>query len=251
MLMRPLNLFILLMLSLLLYSCGEETAMKEGSIHYELSIETNNETEDTLTAKSAESPFFGGYKIKVYMKDGKTLVNFNMMGGAVRMNSIITEQSDSVNMYVETMGQKFKVKYGVNSFANKGAEIVNVELIKDDRKTIAGYDTYRADVNMILDGQNIKSTVYITEEFYLAGNANKGMLNMEELMINTDKLNGVKGTILEQTINIAGSLLGEFTMKATEISTTVNDSIFEINEEEYTEITEETFKNLGGSLGLK
>lgn len=249
--MRTFNLFIVLMLGLLLYSCGDKAAIKEGSIHYELNVETNNETGDTTASKKVTgSPFFSGYKINVYMKPGITLVNFNIMDGAVSMNSIITEESDSVNMYVETMGQKYKVKYGGNSFANEEAKIIKVELFKDDRKTIAGYDTYRADVDMTLDGKNIKSTVYITEDFYLVANANKGMLNMEELMINTDKLNGIKGTILEQKINIDGSLLGEFTMKATEISTTVNDSIFEMNEEEYTEITEETFKNLGGSLGL-
>jgi len=250
--MRTFNLFIVSMLSLLLYSCTGNAEMKEGSIHYELNVETNNETGDTTASKKVTGfPFFSGYKINVYMKPGKTLVNFNIMDGAVSMNSIITEESDSVNMYVETMGQKYKVKYGGDSFANEEAKIVNVELFKDDRKTIAGYDTYRADVDMTIDGKNIKSTVYIAEDLRLVRNSNKGMANMKELMINADRLNGIKGTILEQKINIDASLLGEFTMKATEISTDVNDSIFDINEEEYTVITEETFKNLGGSFGLQ
>jgi hypothetical protein len=240
------------LLSLLLYCCGDNAAIKKGSIHYELNVETKNDTGDTTRSKKVTgSPFFGGYKINVYMKSGKTLVNFNIMDGAVIMSSIITEESDSVNMYVETMGQKYKVKYGGNSFTNEEVKIINVELFKDDRKTIAGYDTYRADVDMTIDGKNINSTVYITEDLRLFRNSNKGMANMKELIINADRLNGIKGTILEQKINIGGSLLGEFTMKATEISTEVNESIFDINEEEYTVITEETFKNLGGSLGLQ
>lgn len=237
--MKQIALFILLTLGLLFISCSDSNELNEGMIRYELTM--GNGDKDTLAERKNTFDLFTDMKMNIYFKDGKTLVESSMMEDAMKFKMLNDPEKQDSLIFIDMMGKKFKSPKDFNRSSNvDDVEISNVETFENDRKVIAGYDAYRIEITMNVKGEDLESTAYVTEEFYFDGKVNENMIQNQNFLIQTKDLMDIKGTVLEQTIT-SNSMFGSMIMTATEVSTTVDDSVFEINQDEYKSMPMDAF----------
>jgi len=240
--MKPIALFIVLSLGLLFISCSDSNELKEGMIRYELSL--GNAENDSLSNKKGAIDMFSEFEMNVYFKKGKTLVESNMMGGGMNFKVLYDPENQDTLVYLEMMGNKYKTKNASLSSNADNVVITDVEIFENERKDIAGYDAYKVVSSMEVDGKEMNSVAYITEEFFFDGKINTGMIQSEQALFDTEDLLGIKGTILEQMITTK-SIIGSIPVRilAAEISTTIDDKVFDINDEEYNPLPTDAFSN--------
>lgn len=240
--MKPIALFIVLSLSLLFISCSDSNELKEGMIRYELSL--GNAENDSLSNKKGAIDMFSEFEMNVYFKKGKTLVESNMMGGGMNFKVLYDPENQDTLVYLEMMGNKYKTKNASLSSNADNVVITDVEIFENERKDIAGYDAYKVVSSMEVDGKEMNSVAYITEEFFFDGKINTGMIQSEQALFDTEDLLGIKGTILEQMITTK-SIIGSIPVRilAAEIATTIDDKVFDINDEEYNPLPTDAFSN--------
>jgi len=240
--MKPIALFIVLSLGLLFISCSDSNELKEGMIRYELSL--GNAENDSLSNKKGAIDMFSEFEMNVYFKKGKTLVESNMMGGGMNFKVLYDPENQDTLVYLEMMGNKYKTKNASLSSNADNVVITNVEIFENERKDIAGYDAYKVVSSMEVDGKEMNSVAYITEEFFFDGKINTGMIQSEQALFDTEDLLGIKGTILEQMITTK-SIIGSIPVRilAAEIATTIDDKVFNINDEEYNPLPTDAFSN--------
>src|SRR6056297_3839476 len=240
--MKPIALFIVLSLGLLFISCSDSNELKEGMIRYELSL--GKAENDSLSNKKGAIDMFSEFEMNVYFKKGKTLVESNMMGGGMNFKVLYDPENQDTLVYLEMMGNKYKTKNASLSSNADNVVITNVEIYENERKDIAGYDAYKVVSSMEVDGKEMNSVAYITEEFFFDGKINTGMIQSEQALFDTEDLLGIKGTILEQMITTK-SIIGSIPVRilAAEISTTIDDKVFDINDEEYNPLPTDAFSN--------
>ena len=241
--MKPIALFIVLSLGLLFISCSDSNELKEGMIRYELSL--GNAENDSLSNKKGAIDMFSEFEMNVYFKKGKTLVESNMMGGGMNFKVLYDPENQDTLVYLEMMGNKYKTKNASLSSNADNVVITDVEIFENERKDIAGYDAYKVVSSMEVDGKEMNSVAYITEEFFFDGKINTGMIQSEQALFDTEDLLGIKGTILEQMITTK-SIIGSIPVRilAAEISTTIDDKVFDINDEEYNPLPTDAFSNV-------
>jgi len=240
--MKPIALFIVLSLGLLFISCSDSNELKEGMIRYELSL--GNAENDSLSNKKGAIDMFSEFEMNVYFKKGKTLVESNMMGGGMNFKVLYDPENQDTLVYLEMMGNKYKTKNASLSSNADNVVITDVEIFENERKDIAGYDAYKVVSSMKVDGKEMNSVAYITEEFFFDGKINTGMIQSEQALFDTEDLLGIKGTILEQMITTK-SIIGSIPVRilAAEIATTIDDKVFNINDEEYNPLPTDAFSN--------
>jgi len=240
--MKPIALFIVLSLGLLFISCSDSNELKEGMIRYELSL--GNAENDSLSNKKGAIDMFSEFEMNVYFKKGKTLVESNMMGGGMNFKVLYDPENQDTLVYLEMMGNKYKTKNASLSSNADNVVITDVEIFENERKDIAGYDAYKVVSSMEVDGKEMNSVAYITEEFFFDGKINTGMIQSEQALFDTEDLLGIKGTILEQMITTK-SIIGSIPVRilAAEIATTIDDKVFNINDEEYNPLPTDAFSN--------
>jgi len=240
--MKPIALFIVLSLGLLFISCSDSNELKEGMIRYELSL--GNAENDSLSNKKGAIDMFSEFEMNVYFKKGKTLVESNMMGGGMNFKVLYDPENQDTLVYLEMMGNKYKTKNASLSSNADNVVITDVEIFENERKDIAGYDAYKVVRSMKVDGKEMNSVAYITEEFFFDGKINTGMIQSEQALFDTEDLLGIKGTILEQMITTK-SIIGSIPVRilAAEIATTIDDKVFDINDEEYNPLPTDAFSN--------
>ncbi len=240
--MKPIALFIVLSLGLLFISCSDSNELKEGMIRYELSL--GNAENDSLSNKKGAIDMFSEFEMNVYFKKGKTLVESNMMGGGMNFKVLYDPENQDTLVYLEMMGNKYKTKNASLSSNADNVVITDVEIFENERKDIAGYDAYKVVSSMEVDGKEMNSVAYITEEFFFDGKINTGMIQSEQALFDTEDLLGIKGTILEQMITTK-SIIGSIPVRilAAEIATTIDDKVFDINDEEYNPLPTDAFSN--------
>lgn len=237
--MKQIALFTLLTFGLLFISCSVSNEINEGMIRYELSMGGSTD-KDTLAERKNTFDLFTDMKMNIYFKDGKTLVESSMMEDAMKFKMLNDPEKQDSLIYIDMMGKKFKSKDVNRNLNLDEVEISNVETFENDRKVIAGYDAYRIEITMNVKGKDLESTAYVTEEFYFDGKVNENMIQNQNFLIQTKNLMDIKGTVLEQTIT-SNSMFGSMIMTATEVSTSVDDSVFEINQDDYKSMPMDAF----------
>ncbi|HKK60930.1 MAG TPA: hypothetical protein VJ951_00120 [Bacteroidales bacterium] len=201
-------------------------------IRYDLSL--GNTEKDSLSDKKGSIDMLTDFEMSIYFKNGKTLVESSMMGGGLKYKVINGSAGQDTMIYVEMMGEKYKVKNVNFNSSPKNLVITDVEIFENDRKVIAGYDVYKVVATMDLDGKAINSVAYITEDFYFDGKINEELMQAEQFLFHTEDLLGIKGTTLEQIVT-SKSIMGSIPMRmvATEITNSIDKNVFEINGDEY------------------
>jgi len=181
-----------------------------------------------------------GTQTEVFFKGYAYVTSMDMMGGMVKTQTYVNEQSKSFDMLMDAMGQKYWINSDLdearNSENSKVAENAKVTYDKDDTKKILGYNAYR--VNIELPGQEgLAITGYVSEEIKTKANLMQGMESL--------KLNGYP---LEFTVNNPQM---KMTMTTVEINDKVDESRMEMRTEGFQKITMQEFtQQMGAGMGL-
>ncbi len=219
----------------------------EGSIKMEITdVESDNE------AVAAQLEMMKGTETDYAFNGKKSLVTSNMMGGMIKMQAMTEIATETSTMLFDMMGQKMMVESSKEDRAE--SEMQQKEAFKDmvvkydeaDTKKILGYDCVKA---VVTGGEEAPFTfeMYVTKELELDHKLIQGMQGLE-----------LDGFPLQYIMKMGSSpMMGggmSMTYSATEIETTLDDDVFNLNTEGYKKLTykefEEQMKGLGGGMGF-
>ena len=216
--MKKISIYSVLILSIILLSASVQAQKKitEGSVILKLEADESNEDQFQFGDNTMEY-YFSGAKIRCAMK---------MMGGLIVMQSIEDKSNEENNgFYVDHLGHKIEV------ISDSDAEVQlmtlpvmaegfeEVEYVKNDRKTILGYDCYKT---KILNNDGSSATYYITEKI------------LPKVIYRNKKANLLKGFPLELRMLANGT---EVVYTASELKKNSEVSDFELQRDQYTKMT--------------
>lgn len=240
--MNYLNLFTkctALMIFCFAISTGCLTAQKEISEgHLILKI-----TDVKMPGMDSDNPemsmamdMMKGGKMEIFFTEEKELVITDMMGGMAVTRSLNNYKENTSVTYMDMMGQKMKVDVG--DIGNAGQDDVDMEVKSDksDRKTIAGFDCYKVDLIMNMEGQEITITTYVTERIQMRSSVVQGI-----------QKNPLPGMVLRMDMNVQGMVM---VYEASEFNEKFDDSVFEIDDTQYKEMSMEDLQRMGGGMGF-
>lgn len=225
--MNKINLIGLLIFCLAATTGWSQKTFSEGSVKFEI---TDLSSDNPQVAGQLE--MMKGSTMTIYVKGDQQLTSMNMMNGMMQQNMIMDKENNSMLMLMDMMGRKIKVEMPVDE--NEAEDVdVDIEYFEDDRKEIAGYDTYRAVMNTKTDGQDVKVETYITDAFEFDG----------QMIQNAPGSKQLRGMPLEFTVSQPEISM---TFTAQEVLMEVDDSVFDIDASEYEEMAPEDLQNMGG-----
>ena len=225
--MNRINLIGLLIFCLAATTGWSQKMFSEGSVQFEI---TDLSSDNPQVAGQLE--MMKGSTMTTYVKGDQQLTSMNMMNGMIQQKMIMDKENNSMLMLMDMMGRKIKVVMPTDKDQTDETD-VNIEYFEDDRKEIAGYDTYRAVMTTNTDGQQVRLETYITDAFQFDG----------EMIRNAPGSEQLRGMPLEFTVSQPEI---KMTFTAQEVSTSVDDSIFEIDASGYEEMDPEELQNMGG-----
>lgn len=204
--------------------------IKEGVVKFEMSTDGND---------SPELAMMGNMTLDFYFTGNMQRMDMNMMGGMMRIQTIVpVEKPEEAAILMDMMGQKFQLVElseedinGSNSFMNMD-NVSNVTYDEKDKKEIAGYPCYRADLKM---DNGISMQYYITEKIQPP----LGLKKKDQPVL--------KGYPLEMTINTGQDF--DMVFVAKEILKDVPKDSFKIPDG-YTKKTMEEFEKEMGNMGM-
>ncbi len=205
--------------------------LKEGVVKFELNMDALGD--------SPEAAMMGGTSLDFYFKGNMQKMDMNMMGGMMRIQTIIPlDKPTEGAMLMDMMGQKIQVTEmneeeisSNNSFMNMD-NVESVTYDEKDIKEIAGYPCYFAKIKT-KDGLSMK--YYITEKI------------QPPIGVKNKDANVLKGYPLEMIVDTGQGM--EMTFTAKEVSKEVSDDDFKKGEG-YTPMTMEEFQKQMGGMGL-
>ena len=225
--MKNLNVLGILILSLMATTIWGQKTFSEGSVKFEI---TNVSSDNPQLAGQLD--MMKGSTMTIYVKDDQQMTSMNMMNGMMQQNMIVNKENNTTLMLMDMMGRKIKVEMPIED-PNPDDMDVNIEYFEDERKEIAGYDTYKAIMTTKTEGQEIKLETYITDKYEFDG----------KMIQNAPGSMQLRGMPLEYTINQPQLSM---TFTAQEVLDQVDASVFEIDTEGYEEMDPEELKNMGG-----
>lgn len=220
-----------LVLAILAFSfpANAQKKIKEGAVKFELATDTEND--------SPEMAMLGGTTLDFYFNDEKQRMDMNMMGGMMKIQSIIPIKSPKdAAILMDMLGQKIQL-IGLSEDDLKGNyNMMNVDGIQSitydekDKKEIAGYPCYKAKVKMDND---MAMEYYITEKI------------QPPLGVKGKSDNTLKGYPLEMIIDTGQGM--KMTFKAKEVATKLPDNAFTVPEG-YQKMTMKEFEEMTGNM---
>src|SRR6056297_567545 len=225
--MKKLNVFGILIFCLMTTTIWGQKAFSEGSVKFEITEVTSDNPQ-----LAGQLEMMKGSTMTIFVKEDQQLTSMNMMNGMMQQKMIMDKENNSMLMLMDMMGRKIKVDMPMDD-ADMDDVDVNIEYFEDDRKEIAGYDTYKAVMITKAEGQEVELETYITDEFKFDG----------KMIQNAPGSKQLRGMPLEYTIKQPQLSM---TFTAQEILTSVDDSVFDIDTEGYEEMDPEELQNMGG-----
>ncbi len=188
---------------------------------------------------SPELAMMGGSTLDFYFTGKMQRMDMNMMGGLMRIQTIVPmENPKDAAILMDMMGQKYQIvelsEDDINS-SNSFMNMDNVESVtydEKDKKDIAGYSCYKANVKM---GNGSTLKYYITEKIQPPA----GIAKKDQLVL--------KGYPLEMIIDTGQGF--EMVFKATEVLKEVPKGSFDIPSG-YTKKTMEEFEKEMGDMNF-
>jgi len=225
--MKQLNLLGFLVIFLLGTNLAAQKTFSEGSVEFEI---TDISSDNPQVA--AQIDMMKGSTMITYVKGDKQLTSMNMMNGMMQQNMIMDKENNSMIMLMDAMGRKIKVDMPLDDEQAENTD-VDIQYFEDDRKEIAGHDTYKAILSTKADGQETEIETYITEAYTFDGSMIRNAPGAAQL----------RGLPLEYTISQPQI---KMTFTAQNITESVDDSVFEFNMDDYEEMSQEDLQNMGG-----
>ncbi len=176
-----------------------------------------------------------GSEMSFSFKGDKQLLELSILGGMISAKSLMDTKNKDVEMTFDMGGQKFYSKDNIIASKDEGSESVKdyvVKYDKNDKKKIAGYDCYLANVSSS-SNPDMKLKVYITKD--IKGEANF-IPNTKDL-----KLEGFPLGFEMDGGDINVSIV------ATAYNATVADDVFKVSKDGAKEMTkDELFQMMPG-----
>ncbi len=203
--------------------------IKEGVVKFEMKADGD----------APELAMLGGTMLDFYFSGNMQRMDMNMMGGMMRIQTIIPNDSPKDGtILMDMMGQKIQVidlteddLANSNSFM-KTDNIKEVVYDEKDKKEIAGYPCYKAKLKLD-DGMELE--YYITEKI------------QPPMPVKSKGANMLKGYPLEMNIDTGQGVKMNFVAK--EVSKTVEKDAFKVPDG-YAKMTMEEFEKQMGGLDL-
>lgn len=211
-------------------SAHAQKKVKEGVVKFEMSADGND---------SPEMAMLGGTTLDFYFTEKMQRMDMNMMGGMMRIQTIVPlANPKEAALLMDMMGQKFQLTElteddlnGSNNFMNMD-NVESVTYDQKDKKTIAGYPCYRANLKMD-NGMEMK--YYITEKIQPP----VGLKKTDQPVL--------KGYPLEMVIDTGQGF--EMVFKATEVLSELPKDSFKVPEG-YQKKTMKEFEEEMGNMNL-
>ncbi len=205
--------------------------LKEGSVKFELNTDAMED--------SPELAMMGGTSLTFYFKENLQKMDMNMMGGMMRIQTIIPlDNPADGTILMDMMGMKIQIIEANEDELSASNNFMNMDNIKevtyDEKKTkeIAGYSCYFAKV---ITNDDLTMKYYITEKI------------QPPMAVKAKDANVLKGYPLEMVIDTGQGMEMIFTAK--EVKKEVSDNDFKKGEG-YTKMTMAEFEKQMGGMGL-
>ena len=212
-------------------SAFSQKKLKEGAVKFELNMDAMGD--------SPEMAMMGSTTLDFYFKDNMQKMDMNMMGGMMRIQSIIPlDNPTESTMLMDMMGQKIQIIEMTEDEVGAGNNFMNMDNVdtviynKEDTKNILDYPCYFAKIKT-KDGVTLK--YYITEKI------------RPPMPIKNKDAEVLKGYPLEMIVDTGQGM--EMTFTAKEVSREISDDVFKKGEG-YKEMTMEEFQKQMGGMGL-
>ena len=158
-------LILSILLCTVIFAFGQKT-MDEGFVKYEI-VEVSSEDE----SMNAQLQMMKGSTMDVYFTKGKQKINMDMLGGMMKMQTILDKEGAGMIMLMDMMGRKIMVEGDKDQFeamneAQKQDSVdFDISYDKSDVKEIAGYSCYKATIIPKGEGaHNVQVEAYITDD---------------------------------------------------------------------------------------
>ncbi|MEO1261250.1 MAG: hypothetical protein AAFZ15_20775 [Bacteroidota bacterium] len=205
--------------------------LKEGVVKFQLNM-------DKMGGDSPEMAMMGNTTLDFYFKGKKQKMDMNMMGGMMRIQTIIPlENPQEGTILMDMMGQKIQITEMNEDELAESNNFMNMDNVKEvtynekDQKNIAGFPCYFAKVTTKDD---MVMKYYITEKI------------QPPMPVKKKDANILKGYPLEMIIDTGQGV--EMVFTAQEVSREFSDEVFKTGEG-YTPMTMSEFQEKMGALG--
>lgn len=238
--MKNMKYLVLLLFGFGVMPSFAQDVLSEGSIKMEIT-DVNSDNEQV----AAQLEMIRGTQTNYYFNEEKSLVTADMMGGMIKMQSLVNNEDEFLTFLFDAMGQKMMVKSSKEDRAEmeeaqeEAMEGVEITYDEEDTKEILGYNCIKATLTGT-DEMPMNFTMWVAPDIQASNKLIQGMQAFE-----------LTGFPLEYVLEMEQMSM---TYSATELLTEVDASVFELNTSGYTEMTWEEFQdtmgNFGGGMGF-
>jgi hypothetical protein len=219
---------ITIFLAFIVLNAWSQKEMKTGVITLEISDVSSKDEESNQMLQMMK-----GTQTIVAFSGDQSYLSMDIMGGLINVKNYTT--ANETNMFMDMMGQKIWVQTPVINTEKAMSDDFTVEIDKNNKKKIAGYDCSYVTIKNKTNPDLIINA-YVTD-------AIKSRVNIIQGFEKVD----FGGFPLEYTIDSGIKI----TMTAVDIKDTVDSEIFKSNSEGYTKMTkEELIEQLGPMSGM-
>lgn len=216
-------------------SFAQTKTLNEGMITMEITdVSSDNEQVE------AQMQMLNGTQTSYYFTKDKSLVTADMMGGMIKMKTLVNNSDEYLTMMFDAMGQKMLIKSSkaerkeMEDAQNEAVEDLEITYDKSDTKEILGYKCHKAMITGQSDAE-MEFSMYVCPEIKANNRLIQGLSAFE-----------LAGFPLEYTINTDQMSM---TTTAKVLESKVPAGIFELNTAGYQEMSFDDFMNQMQGMG--
>ena len=210
--------------------------LDQGSIKMEITdVSSDNEQ------VAAQLEMMKGAETEYFFNKDKSLVNANMMGGMIKIQSLVNNSDEHMTLLFDAMGQKMMVEStkkerdgAMGSEAKEMAESMNVTYDEKDTKEILGYKCIKATIDSGADSP-MKFSMYVSKDIKANNKMIQGLQGIE-----------LDGFPLEYVMEMQEM---KMTYSATDLKKTLDEKVFDVKTSGFQKMTFEEFTTQMGAFG--
>jgi hypothetical protein len=221
------SIFFLLFSLVNLQSFAQTTTLSEGVIKMEITdVSSDNEQ------VAAQMQMLNGTQTAYYFNSEKSMVSADMMGGMIKIKSLVNNANENMTMLFDAMGQKMMIestkedRKEMEDAQVEASEGFNVNYDESDTKEILGYKCVKATITNE-ENPGMEFIMYVAPSIKASNKLIQGMSAYE-----------LRGFPLEYTMTMPEMSL---TTTAVSLEKSVPAGTFDLNTSGYTKMTFKEF----------
>jgi len=210
--------------------------LEEGTIKVVIS-EVNSDNEQM----AAQLEMLKGSETAYHFNKDKSLVTAEMMGGMIKIKSLVNNADEHMTLLFDAMGQKMMIEStkeerdkSMTDEAREATENMKVTYDKSDTKKILGYDCIKANISGG-DESPMKFSMYVSKDIKASNKMIQGLQGIK-----------LEGFPLEYIMEMPEMSM---TYTASEILKSVDSNVFNVETSGFTKMTFEEFTQQMGAFG--